>query len=46
MFDNDLVTELLKDKKYKSDLIHFNQLGYQLMAERIYQVLLDEGVLE
>ncbi len=46
IFDNDLVSELLKDKKYKSDLIHFNQLGYRLMAEQIYQRLLDEGVLE
>jgi len=41
----DIVTDLLKNNEYKSDQIHFNQLGYQKLAERIHQVLIDEGAL-
>lgn len=46
VFAKDLVKDLLSDQKYKSDLIHFNQLGYQLMVQQIYQLLLDKGALE
>jgi lysophospholipase L1-like esterase len=46
LFDRDLVTDLLKKNQHKSDLIHFNQSGYRLMAEKIHQVLLDKGVVE
>jgi len=41
----DIVTDLLKNNEYKSDQIHFNQLGYQKLAEHIHQVLIDEGAL-
>jgi len=41
----DIVTDLLKNNEYKSDHIHFNQLGYQKLAQRIHQVLIDEGAL-
>lgn len=41
----DIVTDLLKNNEYKSDQIHFNQLGYQKLAQRIHQILIDEGAL-
>jgi lysophospholipase L1-like esterase len=40
-----IVTDLLKNNEYKSDQIHFNQLGYQKLAQHIHQVLIDEGAL-
>ena len=41
----DIVTDLLKNNEYKSDQIHFNQLGYQKLAQHIHQILIDEGAL-
>ena len=41
----EIVTDLLKNNAYKSDQIHFNQLGYQKLAQHIHQVLIDEGAL-
>ncbi len=46
VFAKDLIKNLLSDQRYKSDLIHFNQLGYELMAQQIYQLFFDKGVLE
>ncbi|WP_225879801.1 hypothetical protein [Abyssogena phaseoliformis symbiont] len=46
VFAKDLIKDLLSDQKYKSDLIRFNQLDYELMAQKIYQLLLDKGALE
>lgn len=40
-----LISNLLKSPNYKSDQIHFNEKGYRLMAEEIYQVLHDHGAL-
>ncbi len=36
-----LISKLLKDNKLKSDSIHFNKLGYQKLAESIYEKLSD-----
>jgi len=41
----DIVSDLLKNNEYKSDQIHFNQLGYQKLAQHLHQVLIDEGAL-
>lgn len=45
VFDKDLIASLLRQPKYKSDTVHFNQAGYTLMAERIHQLLKDNGGL-
>jgi lysophospholipase L1-like esterase len=41
----DLIPDLLSDETYKSDLIHFNKLGYRLMAKTIYKRLQQSGAL-
>ncbi len=45
VFDNDLIASLLRQPKYKSDTVHFNQAGYTLMAEKIHQLLKNNGGL-
>ena len=45
VFADDLVADLMRKAAYKSDSIHFNQAGYRVMAEQIYQLLLDTGAL-
>ena len=45
VFDDEIIAELMRDKSMKSDPIHFNQLGYQKLAERIDQILRDNGAL-
>ncbi|SFC61179.1 GDSL-type esterase/lipase family protein [Pseudoalteromonas denitrificans] len=42
----DIITDLLKNNQYKSDQIHFNKLGYQKLAQRIYQELKDKGAID
>ncbi len=46
VFDGEIISDLIKTKKYKSDSVHFNGLGYQQLAERIQQLLEDQGALE
>jgi len=41
----DVLPEILSDNKLKSDRIHPNKQGYQMMAEAVYQLLIDSGVL-
>ena len=41
--ENDLLTDILRNNKLKSDQIHPNSEGYQLMAERIHQLLKRSG---
>jgi len=41
----DVLPEILSDNKLKSDRIHPNKQGYQMMAEHHYQLLIDSGVL-
>lgn len=45
VFMDDLIASLLKSPKYKSDQLHFNKAGYQIMAERIHEVLIANGAL-
>jgi lysophospholipase L1-like esterase len=45
LFMPDLLPDLLSEKKYKSDLIHLNKLGYQIMAQKIYEKLKTAGAL-
>ncbi len=45
VFDCDLLAGLLKSTSYKSDAVHFNEAGYQRMAEGIHELLLDSGAL-
>ena len=43
--DLDTLPQILSTKKLKSDTIHPNNLGYRLMAENIYNLLLETGAL-
>ncbi|GGK54205.1 GDSL-type esterase/lipase family protein [Amphritea balenae] len=43
--DNEIIADLLRDSRYKSDPIHFNQQGYQKLAQRLHQLMLDHGAL-
>lgn len=45
LFDGEIISDLIKKKRYKSDPIHFNALGYQKLAERIKEMLEDNGAL-
>jgi acyl-CoA thioesterase-1 len=40
-FDDSLLTHILSKNALKSDHIHPNEKGYQLMAERIYDLIQD-----
>lgn len=40
-FDDSLLTHILSKNALKSDHIHPNEKGYQLMAERIYELIQD-----
>lgn len=44
-FADDLLADLLRENKYKSDAIHLNSQGYRVMAESIYQLLVKHGAL-
>ncbi|WP_251358415.1 arylesterase [Kangiella sp. TOML190] len=46
VFDGEIISDLIKNKKYKSDSVHFNGLGYQKLAQRIAEILEDNGALE
>ncbi|WP_432470553.1 GDSL-type esterase/lipase family protein [Amphritea sp. HPY] len=43
--DNEIIAGLLRSASNKSDPIHFNQQGYQKLAQRIHQLMLDHGAL-
>ncbi len=45
VFMEDLIPDILSDKSLKSDTVHPNKLGYQLMADTIYDVLKSKGAL-
>lgn len=42
----DALSDILSDNRLKSDQIHPNASGYQALADRIYQRLLDAGAIE
>jgi len=41
----DVLPEILSNNNFKSDRIHPNKQGYKMMAEAVYQLLIDSGVL-
>jgi acyl-CoA thioesterase-1 len=43
--ENDLISDVLSKPSQHSDIIHPNALGYQKMAEKIYQDLISLGAL-
>jgi len=45
VFEGELVASLLRSPKYKSDSVHFNELGYRKMAQSIFGLLKDHGAL-
>ena len=45
IFIEDLISDVLGDKSLKSDSIHPNNKGYNVMAEEIYSLLLDKGAI-
>ena len=45
IFIDDLISDVLGDKSLKSDSIHPNKKGYNVMAEEIYSLLLDKGAI-
>lgn len=45
VFEKDLLADLLRTPELKSDPIHFNAKGYKKLAEEIYQIMIDNGVV-
>ncbi len=45
-FDKDILSQLLKSAKYKSDPIHLNAAGYRKFAENIEQLMRDHGAFD
>ena len=45
IFIEDLISDVLGDKSLKTDSIHPNKKGYNVMAEEIYSLLLDKGAI-
>jgi lysophospholipase L1-like esterase len=45
VFDDALLSDLLRTPRYKSDMVHFNEHGYRAMAEAIYALLQDNGAI-
>lgn len=45
VFAPELVGTLLREESYKSDAVHFNALGYRLVAEELHQLLDESGAL-
>lgn len=40
-----VIGELMRSPRYKSDAVHFNREGYRVLAERIHTVLVENGAL-
>lgn len=45
VFDDDLIASLMRSPSLKSDPVHFNNEGYQQMAQAIYDLLKENGAL-
>lgn len=45
VFDDTLLSDLLRTPRYKADMVHFNERGYRAMAEGIYALLEDNGAI-
>jgi len=44
LFMEDLIADLLRTRRYKSDPVHLNGDGYRAMAEAIFDYLQDQGL--
>jgi len=45
VFQDELIARLLRTARYKSDAVHFNERGYRVMAEDIFELLTHNGAL-
>lgn len=45
VFEPELIANLMRKRKFKSDTVHFNKAGYQKMAEAIHELLRENGAL-
>ncbi len=45
VYADDIVTDLIKQREMKSDTVHFNDRGYQFLAEHIFEVLQQHQIL-
>ncbi|WP_444916883.1 GDSL-type esterase/lipase family protein [Microbulbifer sp. JMSA003] len=45
-FDGESLSNLLRQPKYKSDMVHLNDEGYRALAINIHDLLIDEGYLK
>ena len=45
VFIDDIISTLLKSPSLKSDSVHFNEFGYQQLANQIYTTLQENGAL-
>ena len=45
VYADDIVTELIRQREMKSDTVHFNDRGYQLLAEHIFELLVQHQIL-
>ncbi len=45
VLEDELIATLLRQRKYKSDAIHFNEQGYRRMAKAIHGLLIENGAL-
>jgi lysophospholipase L1-like esterase len=45
VFEPELIANLMRKRKLKSDTVHFNKAGYQKMAEAIHELLHENGAL-
>ncbi|TRX55721.1 arylesterase [Thalassomonas sp. M1454] len=45
VFDKNIISSLLKTPALKSDSVHFNQQGYRKLAERVSEILQDNGAI-
>lgn len=43
--EDEIISDIMVRSSLKSDYVHFNQQGYRVLAEAIYQKLLDSGAL-
>jgi len=46
VLDDESISDIIKSPSLKSDSVHFNQAGYQELAERIFQLLKSNGAID
>jgi lysophospholipase L1-like esterase len=45
VFDSSLIGGLMRSPSKKSDAVHFNKQGYSFMAQEMYELLSENGVI-